>query len=326
MEKNFDSIFLDALGKDEVLPQKENNLFDTPQEPAKPQATNQLQKAEKTTNHQVKETSKNNPLEIVIMDDVLDILESQKQDGLVNFEDYNYKAELLLAIRDIISKGYTNCNRDSIVGSLVEYAIQGLSISQKQAWFVKFGDNLTLLRSYFGDVAVCKRTNLIKNCDARVIYENDEFSEDYDEEHNIIITHHTKFGNQDGKILGAYAWADTLDGKRIYCVMTMKEIKENWNLSKAAYNKKTGEKQDIPFQVNFPQEASKRTVIRRLVKNILNTSVKTNEYQKSIIASFNRSMEKEYIDADYESEGLAEVSEKVHKLSEENKPVEDDLR
>lgn len=323
MEKNFDDIFNGVLGDDLIKD------FQPKQQP-KPTPVQSTTNQQQVNN--INPTQQNNavasqkqflPVETQVLDNVMARITHKCEVQAIQFpENYNVNNEVQLAIQDIRSKGYLQtCTPESIEGALVEYAIQGLSISQKQAWFVKFGNNLTMLRSYFGDVAVCKRTNLIKDCKANVIYDGDEIEVDYDEKLNKIIkNHHTKFGNEDNAILGAYAFAERIDGTREYCVMTSKEIKENWKLSKGK-NKETGV---VAYQENFPQEASKRTVIRRLIKMILNTSVETNAYQKAIIESYNRTMSDEYIDADFSEDSISSMNEKINNYSNTD-IVADDL-
>lgn len=308
MQKNFDDIFDKVLNDDLIQPQ-------------------QPKQAPTPTPKPIKETSNVNvpakPLDLFICDNVVSKIMHKSQIGeIVLPEKYNVINEVQLAIHDMMNNDILNsCTPDSIEGALLEYAIQGLSISQRQAWFVGFGSKATMLRSYFGDVAVCKRTNLIKDCKANVIYDGDEIEVDYNDKQELeVVKHKTKFGNQDNEILGAYAYTENLDGTRTYCVMTMKEIRNNWALSKGK-NKQTGE---VKFQQQFPQEACKRTVIRRLIKMIFNTSVETNEHQKNLIASYNRTTQEEYIDADFSEQTTEEMFEKVSRNSNSYK-IEDDM-
>ena len=310
--QDFDKMFEKVLGDDLI------NKPTQQTQQQKVQQTQQTQQQKPNIQPQPKQ-----PLDVMICNNVIArITEMTKLGQVVLPENYNANNEINLAMRDIISSGYLATARpESIEGSLLEYAIQGLSVAQKQAYFVKFGDNVTMMRSYFGDIAVSKRTNLIKDVVANVIYDGDEIEVDYNDNQELyVVKHKTKFGNQDNAILGAYAFSNNLDGTRTYCVMTMNEIKNNWALSKGA-NRNTGE---VKFQQNFPQEASKRTVIRRLIKNIFNTSVASNEHQKSIIASYNRSTKEEYIDADFEQVTTQEMHQKVSQNSN-SYVVEDDM-
>ena len=311
--QDFDKIFDNVLGEDLIKPQPKQQ----------PRPTNQPKQVNNQPNQIQNTQPQMKPLDVMICSNVISkITEMTKLGQVVLPENYNANNELNLAMRDIISSGYlTSAKPESIEGALIEYAIQGLSVAQKQAYFVKFGEQVTMMRSYFGDIAVAKRTNLIKDVVANVIYDGDEIEVDYNENQElIVIKHKTRFGNQDNDILGAYAYSKNLDGSRTYCVMTKSEIDKNWALSKGA-NRNTGE---VKFQQNFPQEASKRTVIRRLIKNIFNTSVASNEHQKSIIASYNRSTKEEYIDADFEEQTTTDMQQKVYQKAN-SYTIEDDM-
>lgn len=312
--QDFDKMFDKVLGDDLINPTPKQQ----PQaQPRQVNAQPQVQNKGQVNNGPIK------PLDVMICSNVIaKITEMTKLGQVILPEGYNASNELQLAMRDIINSGYlTTARPESIEGSLLEYAIQGLSVAQKQAYFVKFGDQVVMMRSYFGDIVVGKRTNLIKEVVANVIYEGDEIEVDYnDKQELVVVKHKTKFGNQDNEILGAYAYSNNLDGTRTYCVMTKKEIDKNWALSKGA-NRNTGE---VKFQKDFPQEASKRTATRRLMKHIFNTSVASNEYQKAIIASYNRSTKEEYIDADFSEKTTDEMFEKVARNSSST-TIEDDM-
>lgn len=207
-------------------------------------------------------------------------------------EGYNVANQLKLAYYKILTiPDSMTCNPESVANALMETATQGLSVSQTQCYYIKYGNQIQMQRSYFGDIALLKRTGLVLDVYARVIYENDEVEQSTDEYGLECITKHvSKFGNQDGKILGAYAVAVGANGYKRYCIMTMRQIQNNFKLSK-----NYGEKNKL--QNDFIEEGCKRTTIRRLVKMILNTAVDLNEYQNQIIGSYNRTTEDEFIDS-----------------------------
>lgn len=177
----------------------------------------------------------------------------------------------------------------SIGEALTEAVIQGLEIDKKQVYFIPYDKKLTMFRSYYGDIAVAKRTGLVKDIRARVIYKGDEYELDTNEDgEEIIVGHKTRLENKDNQIVGAYAWAELPNGNRQYCIMTWKEIQANWSKSKNAGGS---------VQKEFPQEMAKRTVYRRLVKTIFNTSsTALTDEQKAIIGSYNRTTEEEFTD------------------------------
>lgn len=219
----------------------------------------------------------------------LDKLITQNQ--LVFPKNYNVGNEIKLAYYQIMNTvGVETCNSMSIANALCETAIQGLSSSKKQCYYIKYGNSINMQRSYFGDIALAKRTGLVVDIFANVIRQGDEFEMAYDEiGREIVKVHNTKFENQDNDIIGAYACAIKPNGEKQYCIMTKKMIDANFGLSKAR-----GKDGDIKFQRDFPGEASKRTAIRRLVKMIFNTDVNDDELAQQIINSYNRT-EDEYV-------------------------------
>lgn len=180
------------------------------------------------------------------------------------------------------------CTTESKTQALTEYVVQGLDASKNQAYFIPYGNKMQMMRSYFGDALVVKATGLVVDIYAIVIYEGDVIETGFDDYgRETLIKHQTKFENRDNPIKGAYAVAVGINGYKAYSFMTIKEIRASWNMSK-----NQGEKNKL--QNNFPQEAAKRTVIRRLVKMIFNTSENTTERQNALIGSYNRTTEDEY--------------------------------
>lgn len=213
-----------------------------------------------------------------------DKLVSQGQ--LVFPKGYNVGNQLKLMYTNLVQKEQLNgVTTISIGQALTEATIQGLEIDKNQLYFIKFGNKLQMFRSYFGDVAVAKRTGLVTDIRARVIYQGDEYELDVNEDGEEYISgHKTRLENKDNEIIGAYAWAELPNGKRTYCIMTIKEIKTSWRKSRAGQG----------VHNDYPQEMAKRTVIRRLVKNIFNTSLSLSTEQEILINSYNRTTEEEY--------------------------------
>lgn len=183
------------------------------------------------------------------------------------------------------------CSDESKSQALTEYIVQGLDASKKQAYFIPFNGKMSMMRSYFGDSLVVKRTGLVEDIYAVVIYQGDEIEIGFDDYgRKTLVKHATRFENQDNDVIGAYAVAVGINGYKCYEFMTRKELEASWKMSKVPAEKNK-------FQNNFKQEAAKRTVIRRLVKMIFNTSLNTTEEQRALIGSYNRTTEDEYDDS-----------------------------
>jgi recombination protein RecT len=219
-----------------------------------------------------------------------------KQDALVIPKGYNMGNNLKLAYLSIIqNSNLTGATNASIGETLVEMVLQALDITKKQCYFVKFGNKCTLMRSYFGDVAVLERTGLVQvnTTKAVVVYDGDTLEvavEDDDEVLKSFKANPNVFERHNKKIIGAYAVTTLSNGKKKYVFMSKEEIDKSWSKSKDPSRN---------VQKDFPQEMAKRTVIRRLTKYIFNFSandVDLNAEQRQVIDSYNRSTNNEYID------------------------------
>ena len=155
------------------------------------------------------------------------------------------------------------CSRDSIVKSLLDMTLQGLSPAKDQCYFIVYGKELQLQRSYFGTVAAVKRLDGVKKVRAEVIHEGDEFEIGSNEDMELVVKKFVpKFENQDKPIIGAFAIIKTDEGID-YTVMTKAEIDKSWAQTRQKNNK---------VQKNFGQEMAKRTVLNRAAKMFINTS------------------------------------------------------
>ena len=159
-------------------------------------------------------------------------------------------------------KGITSVSADSIKKTLFDMVVQGLSPAKTQVYFIAYGNQLQMQRSYFGTQQVLKRLKDIKDIQAYVVRKDEEFDVDYDENGGLIVkAHHTDFMKLDNEIVGAYAVITKADGEKQYEVMTKKQIDTSW-----------GQARSTNVHKKFPEEMAKRTVINRAAKNIINTS------------------------------------------------------
>lgn len=81
------------------------------------------------------------------------------------------------------------CTRVSIANTLFDMCIQGLNPAKNQCYFIVRGSELTLMRSYFGTVAVLKLLNGVEDVFAQVVYQGDVFEYIIDSG-NIVVTKH----------------------------------------------------------------------------------------------------------------------------------------
>lgn len=155
------------------------------------------------------------------------------------------------------------CSHDSIVKSLLDMTLQGLSPAKDQCYFIVYGKELQMQRSYFGTVAAVKRLDGVKKVRAEVVHEGDEFEIGSDDDMELIVKKFVpKFENLDKPIVGAFALIKTDEGNS-YTVMSKHEIDQSWAQTRQKNN---------AVQRNFSQEMAKRTVLNRAAKMFINTS------------------------------------------------------
>ena len=175
------------------------------------------------------------------------------------------------------------CTRDSIVKSLLDMTLQGLSPAKEQCYFIAYGNQLQMQRSYFGAVAAVKRLRSVKKVIAEVVHQDDEFELGSDEDMALIVKNYVPdIANQDKPIVAAFAMIKT-DEERRYTVMTIKEIKQSWSQTRQKDNR---------VQQNFGQEMAKRTVLNRAAKMFINTS----DDSDLLTAAINDTTKNEYDD------------------------------
>jgi len=240
-----------------------------------------------------------------ITDSVNNNLARLQEDGLILPVSYNASNALKSAFfklqetKDKSGKAALDvCSRESIANSLLDMVVQGLSPAKTQCYFIVYGAQLQLNRSYFGTQAVLKRLTNVKDIWANVIYQDDVFDYENDRGREKLVSHKTAFENRDKNIIGAYAVIQTADDEELLTVMTRKEFEASWSQSK------TGQ----AVHKKFPQEMAKRTVINRAAKAFINTS----DDSDLLVQAINNSTEAEYDNERKEVGPRHEVNEKAN--------------
>lgn len=195
----------------------------------------------------------------------------QKEQGMSLPDNYvaaNALNSAYLALQKVKTKNGQNaltyCTDSSISKALLDMVLQGLSPAKQQCYFIVYGNELQMQRSYFGSATAVKRLSNVKDVKAYVVHEGDEFEIDTNDQMEIVVSKfHPKFANQDNPIVGAYAIVFLTDGSEDFTVMTKKEIEKSWAQTRQKNNR---------VQQNFSQEMAKRTVLNRAAKMFINTS------------------------------------------------------
>ena len=157
------------------------------------------------------------------------------------------------------------CKPDSIKQAVMEMLTKGLDPNKGQAYFIVYGDKLTLFESYFGIIHRLKEANPdVKDVYSEVVYAKDKFAYSLKQGHKVITTHEQAPENVDlTQIKGAYATIVYKDGTEQSEYMTIVQIRNSW-----ARGQTKGESDAHRLA---PEEMAKRTVLKRLIKPILNT-------------------------------------------------------
>lgn len=194
------------------------------------------------------------------------IIEMQQSQGLSLPKNYSVGNALNAAwlILDDSSSGQSilqKCDRGTVAKALLDMAIQGLSPAKNQCYFIPYGKTCTLNRSYMGSMAVVKRLNGVKNIEAYVVRQGNDFEVGVDGDQIVVTKWQVHVDDLDKPITHAVCVIEKDDGEKTYTVMTKKQIDVSWSHARTT-----------KVQKEYPDEMAKRTVINRAAKLFINTS------------------------------------------------------
>lgn len=217
--------------------------------------------------NQVAQQQKPTKLTDLVLDRVKQMQDTQDLSLPKNYNASNALNAAFLELQKVQDRNHRPalevCSHDSIVKSLLDMTLQGLSPAKDQCYFIVYGKELQMQRSYFGTVAAVKRLDGVRKVRAEVVHEKDDFEIGANEDMELVVKRFVpKFENQDNQIIGAFAMIKTDEGTD-FTVMTKKEIDQSWAQTRQKNNK---------VQQNFSQEMAKRTVLNRAAKMFINTS------------------------------------------------------
>lgn len=164
------------------------------------------------------------------------------------------------------------CTKPSIQTALMRMVTQGMNPIKEQCYFMAYGDQLTFQRSYQGSVALAKRVAKVKDVNAKVIFEGDEYVTETNEKAiTRLLVHRSPIENRDiNKIKGAYAVVEFEDGSLKLEEMSLPEIKRAWAMGFGGGNTKAHQ--------NFTDQMCIKTVKTRAVKSEINSSSDSDLY------------------------------------------------
>jgi len=175
-----------------------------------------------------------------------------------------FQSTALLAINK--NPNLLSANKNSLYGSFVACAGDGLLPDGRQATITMFGSNAQYMPMVSGIIEKLRRSGELLTLSANVVYENDVY--EYELGDNERITHKPLTSGDRGKPLAVYAIAKLKGGAVQREVMTVDEVEQVRNVSKA--------KNSGPWK-DWWSEMAKKTCIRRLCK-MLPSSVEMSEF------------------------------------------------
>lgn len=168
------------------------------------------------------------------------------------------------------------CTPASIAQSLLSMVVWGLSPIKTQVYFIVYGNQLQITKSYMGNIAIARRVANVNEVRANVIYDGDDFDYEIDVKTGRlqILKHKPSLSNiDDTKIKGAYAVVNYADGSTSVEVMNFAQIQKAWNQGKTKGNS--------PAHSGFAGEMAKKSVINRALKVVIGSSDDSNLYEET---------------------------------------------
>lgn len=205
----------------------------------------------------------------------------------------------------------------------------GVDISQRQAYFLPYGNDITSVLDYKTLMALIKKHTNVKSIDAQLVYENETFHV----EQGKVVTHkQNPFASKEQKcnLIGAYSVFTLEDNTKDYYFSSLDEINKVKECSKSANSKFS------PWN-NWYDEMVKKTVIRkgmkfypmildneqRIALDSVDNDVDFNLNKKQNIIQQNVCHEKKEL-LDYMKENNLNANEiaKTYRLTKESEPQE----
>ncbi|MBU7559179.1 RecT family recombinase [Levilactobacillus brevis] len=172
--------------------------------------------------------------------------------------------------------------KTSIANALMDMVVQGLTPAKTQVYFIRYGNQVKMQRSYFGTQTALKRLSEVHDCWANVVHEGDGLEIGAEDDRLVVRDWKPTLEGLDKEIKYVYAVIEMADGTHQHTIMTFKQIKNSWSQTRSKG----------AVQNKFSDEMAKRTVLNRAAKNILNTS----DDSDLVVGAINNTTSNEYDD------------------------------
>lgn len=218
------------------------------------------------------------------------------------------------------TKDIEKCQPLTIARTLLKGAFLGLDFFQKECYAIPYGTGLQFQTSYIGETKMAKKYSIrkIKDIYAKVVRQDDTFEESIVNGQPSVNFKPKPFS--DNQIIGAFAVVLYEDGGMEYETMTtdqIEKIRENFSKMKNGL-----------MWTKTPEEAYKKTVLRRLTKKIekdFSTIEQEKTYEESSDMEFNKEY-KERKQSPFEFQQEVEADYHVSDENFEGTPFEGDAK
>lgn len=158
------------------------------------------------------------------------------------------------------------CTQASIANALMEMVVQGLNPTKGQVYFIPYGNQLQMQRSYMGTIAITKRLSGVKDVKGYPVYKGDKFSLGFDvlSGKQTLKEYEPSTARKETDLIGAFAIVIGENEILHTEYMTMDQIRSAWRMGQT--------KGDSPAHKGFPDQMAVKTVINRACKLFANTS------------------------------------------------------
>lgn len=151
--------------------------------------------------------------------------------------------------------GLARCTPQSFLGALMTASQLGLEPGPLgEAYLVPYGTTCTFIPGYRGLIKLAWQSGQMKNIDAHVVHENDEFDFEYGLEPKL---RHKPARSHQGEITDVYAVATLKNGGSAFVVMSIEDVEAIRARSKAGKNG--------PWVTDWDAMA-KKTAIKQLIR------------------------------------------------------------
>jgi len=196
---------------------------------------------------------------LVTIHNNLNKLLDDKQEAMPsNFNKTRFLQNCMTVLQD--TRDIEKCEANSVARTMLKGAFLGLDFFNRECYAIVYGGQVQFQTDYKGEVKLAQKYSVrpVQEIYAKLVREGDHFKEKIRDGRQTIDFDPLPFN--DGKVLGAFAVCYYKDGGMAYEVMSVDEIE--------ATRKNYSKQANGPSWTKSPGEMQKKTVLRRLCKNI----------------------------------------------------------